>query len=84
MNDECFLSRRELAERWGVGVWTIINREREGWITPVRFTATNLRYRQSEIEKVEQEALTTPRSSGRYKRLFAGLLRRSKRQKGTP
>jgi len=66
-----FLTRQELAKRWRVGVWTIINRERDGIITPFRFTPLNVRYKESEIEQIEQAAVGAPQAKP-----GAGLLRR--------
>jgi len=60
--EQRFLSRRDLAERWGVGVWTIIAREREGIITPYRFNALNLRYRESDIKALEEVAVKFPQN----------------------
>jgi DNA-binding transcriptional regulator YhcF (GntR family) len=51
---ERFLSRREVAERWGVSTETI--KRRDGVLHPLRFNQRLIRYAFSEIAKVESEA----------------------------
>jgi hypothetical protein len=72
VTEERFLSRQELAKRWGVGMWTVINREREGIITPIRFNPLCVRYKLSEIEQLEQAAVGAPQAKP-----GVGVLRRN-------
>jgi predicted site-specific integrase-resolvase len=50
------MSRREVAQRWGVSVETIKRRTREGLLHPVRFNQRLIRYPLSEIIRIEKEA----------------------------
>lgn len=54
---ETLLSRRQLAQRWGVCTETIKRREREELLRAVRFNGRLIRYRLSEIEEIEKGAL---------------------------
>jgi len=51
-----FLSRQQLAERWGCCKETIKRRERAGILKPVRFSRRSLRYRIKDIEEIERQA----------------------------
>ncbi|MEZ5326942.1 MAG: hypothetical protein R3F19_17980 [Verrucomicrobiales bacterium] len=52
-----FLSRTQLAERWGVSKETIKRREREGLLSPIRFNQRLLRYRLEDVLAVETSLL---------------------------
>lgn len=54
---QAFLSRYELAMRWGVSKETIKRREREGLLTPIRFNQRLLRYRLEDVIEVERSLL---------------------------
>jgi len=54
---EAFLSRRQLAQRWGVCTETIKRRERAKQLGAIRFNGRLIRYRLSDIEQIEREAL---------------------------
>jgi hypothetical protein len=56
-NPETFLSRRQLAARWGVCTETIKRRERAKQLGAIRFNGRLIRYRLSDIEQFEREAL---------------------------
>ena len=51
--DETFLSRQQLGARWGCSGSTIKRREAMGGLTPICLTARTVRYRLSEILKLE-------------------------------
>jgi hypothetical protein len=51
------LSRREVAERWGVSTDTVRRREQEGLLVAIRFNARLLRYRREEVEEIERRLL---------------------------
>ena len=53
---ETFLSRPELARRWGVHLETLKRLEKKGELQAVHFNERRLRYRLSDILKIEQEA----------------------------
>ena len=55
-SSEKLLSRRAVAQRWSVSTATIKRRERAGLLRAVRFNQRLLRYRLSDILKIEQEA----------------------------
>ena len=54
---QAFLSRTELATRWGVSKETIKRREREGLLTPIRFNQRLLRYRLEDVIEIERTLL---------------------------
>ena len=54
--EERLVSRKELSERWGVSTETIKRRTREGMLEPLRFNQRLLRYRLSDIIRIELEA----------------------------
>ena len=58
-NSETFLTRRELAARWKVGVETVKRRVRAGLVPDVRFNSRCVRYRLSDIIDAESRALVT-------------------------
>jgi hypothetical protein len=58
--EERLVSRKELAKRWGVSTETIKRRTRDELLKPLRFNQRLLRYRLSDIIRIEQEAGTQP------------------------
>jgi predicted site-specific integrase-resolvase len=54
--EERLVSRKELSKRWGVSTETIKRRTREGLLKPLCFNQRLLRYRLSDIIRIEQEA----------------------------
>jgi hypothetical protein len=50
------ISRREVAQRWGVSVETVKRRTSQGLLHPVRFNQRLIRYPLSEIIRIENEA----------------------------
>jgi len=57
-NQSPLVSRKQLAARWSSSVETIKRRERSGILHPV-ILGRLVRYRLSDIEKIEQDALVT-------------------------
>jgi hypothetical protein len=53
---EQLLSRKALAARWQTAVETIKRREKAGLLNPIRFNQRLLRYRLSEVERLEFDA----------------------------
>jgi len=54
---ERLLSRKEIAHRWGVSTETVKRRSREGGeLTPIRFNQRLVRYRMSDVLRLEEEA----------------------------
>src|SRR5437764_15372101 len=51
------LSRRAVARRWGVSTETIKRRERAGSLHALKFNSRLTRYRLSEVELIEREAM---------------------------
>ncbi len=49
------LSRRHLAERWSISRETLKRREKAGILIPLKL-GRGVRYRLSDIERIEQEA----------------------------
>jgi hypothetical protein len=58
--EERLVSRKELAKRWGVSTETIKRRTRDELLKPLRFNQRLLRYRLSDIIRIEQEAGAQP------------------------
>lgn len=56
---ETFLSRRQLAERWGVSQRTVKRREDLGVLAPLVLSSNIVRYRLSEILEIETEGTLT-------------------------
>ncbi|MCB1095498.1 MAG: hypothetical protein KDN22_07945 [Verrucomicrobiae bacterium] len=56
-SEERLISRKHLANRWSVSIETIKRREREGLIRAIQFNRRLLRYRLSDVERIEEEAL---------------------------
>jgi predicted site-specific integrase-resolvase len=55
--NEVLLSRAQTANRFGVCIQTIKRMEKRGQLQAVRFNSRNIRYRLSDIEKLEVEAM---------------------------
>lgn len=55
-HDAIFLTRRELAARWGCKPRTIGSMEKTGLLRSVRFSQRNLRYAMRDILAIEQNA----------------------------
>jgi hypothetical protein len=53
--EESLLTRRELADRWKVSIETIKRRERARVLRPLRLEGRIVRYRMSEVVRVETE-----------------------------
>jgi hypothetical protein len=49
------LTRRELARRWKVSIETLKRRERTKILRPMRLDGRIVRYRMSDVERIEQE-----------------------------
>ena len=54
--DDCFLSRAEVMRRWRVSIATIKRREQQGILRPIRMSTHVVRYRLSDVVRVEDEA----------------------------
>ena len=54
--DDDFISRADLAVRWGCHIETLKRRERQGSLHPVRFSERMVRYPLHEVRALEQEA----------------------------
>ena len=52
---ESLLTRRELADRWKVSIETIKRRERARVLRPLRLEGRIVRYRMSDVVRVEME-----------------------------
>jgi hypothetical protein len=52
---EALLTRRELAERWKVSIETVKRRERAKMLRPMRLDGRVIRYRMSDVVRIEQE-----------------------------
>jgi hypothetical protein len=55
--DHILLSRAELARRWRVSVETLKRRERARILRPIRLDGRLVRYRWSDILRVEDESM---------------------------
>jgi DNA-binding transcriptional regulator YhcF (GntR family) len=53
--EERLLTRRELAERWKVSIETVKRRERVRMLRPMRLDGRVIRYRMSDVIRIEQE-----------------------------
>ena len=53
--EESLLTRRELADRWKVSIETIKRRERARVLRPLRLEGRTVRYRMSDVVRVEME-----------------------------
>jgi hypothetical protein len=54
--DDKLLTRLELARRWKVSIETIKRRERAKVLRPVRLNGRIIRYRMSDVLRIEEEA----------------------------
>jgi hypothetical protein len=54
-NNQFMLSRRHLAERWGLSKETLKRREKAGFL-PFLKLGRDVRYRFADIEKIERQA----------------------------
>ena len=52
---ETLLTRRELADRWKVSIETVKRRERAKMLRPMRLDGRIIRYRMSDVVRIEQE-----------------------------
>jgi hypothetical protein len=52
---EMLLTRRELADRWKVSIETVKRRERAKMLRPMRLDGRIIRYRMSDVVRIEQE-----------------------------
>jgi hypothetical protein len=52
---ESLLTRRELADRWKVSIETIKRRERARVLRPLRLEGRTVRYRMSDVVRIEME-----------------------------
>jgi hypothetical protein len=55
LTEDALLTRRELAERWKVSIETVKRRERVKMLRPMRLDGRVVRYRMSDILRIEQE-----------------------------
>ena len=53
--EDSLLTRRELADRWKVSIETIKRRERARVLRPLRLEGRIIRYRMSDVVRIEQE-----------------------------
>jgi hypothetical protein len=53
--DGALLTRRELAERWKVSIETVKRRDRIKMLRPTRLDGRVIRYRMSDVIRIEQE-----------------------------
>ena len=50
------ISRKELSERWNLSTKTLKRRERDGELRPLTLSSNTVRYRLSDILKIEENA----------------------------
>jgi hypothetical protein len=53
--EDTLLTRRELADRWRVSIETLKRRERTKILRPVRLEGRIIRYRMSDVLRIEDE-----------------------------
>ncbi len=53
--EDSLLTRRELARRWKVSIETLKRRERTKILRPMRLDGRIVRYRMSDVVRIEQE-----------------------------
>lgn len=53
--EEALLTRAELARRWKVSIQTLKRRERAKILRPVRLDGRVIRYRMSDVLRIEEE-----------------------------
>jgi hypothetical protein len=56
--NEQLLSRKEIASRWNVSTATVKRRSRDGGLPTVKFNQRLVRYRLSDVLRIEDEAIT--------------------------
>jgi hypothetical protein len=61
--DDQLLTRLELARRWKVSIETIKRRERARVLRPLRLEGRIIRYRMSDVMRVEQEGESCARDA---------------------
>jgi hypothetical protein len=54
------LSRKELSERWNPSIKTLKRREKAGTLRPLSLGARTVRYRLSDILRIEEDAAARP------------------------
>jgi hypothetical protein len=54
-HEDSLLTRRELARRWKVSIETLKRRERTKILRPMRLDGRIVRYRVSDVVRIEQE-----------------------------
>jgi hypothetical protein len=59
-SSEQLISRRSLASRWECSVETVKRHTRDGLLHPIRFNARMIRYRLSDVIRVEREGEARP------------------------
>ena len=60
---DSLLTRRELADRWKVSIETIKRRERARVLRPLRLEGRIIRYRLSDVMRIEQEGDASARAA---------------------
>ena len=61
--EDSLLTRRELADRWKVSIETIKRRERARVLRPLRLEGRIIRYRMSDVVRIEQELGSWPQDA---------------------
>jgi predicted DNA-binding transcriptional regulator AlpA len=54
--EDRFLSREELGARWGLSRTELVNREKAGLLRPYKLSYKVVRYRLSDILRIEEKA----------------------------
>ena len=61
--EDSLLTRRELANRWKVSIETIKRRERTRVLRPLRLEGRIIRYRMSDVMRIEREGDSWPQDA---------------------
>ena len=61
--EETLLTRGELAKRWKVSIETVKRRERAKVLRPVRLEGRIIRYRMSDVLRIEEEGYAGERDA---------------------
>jgi DNA-binding transcriptional regulator YhcF (GntR family) len=61
--EDSLLTRRELASRWKVSIETIKRRERTRVLRPLRLEGLIIRYRMSDVVRIEQDGGSWPQDA---------------------
>ena len=61
--EDSLLTRRELADRWKVSIETIKRRERARVLRPLRLEGRIIRYRMSDVMRIEREGDSWPQDA---------------------